>query len=81
MNQLKNLTAFIDERQQAVTDDVNRITNEYVTNGERAAINMLNDLILVNGLKVWEASALESKVCRELTKRGVFTRVYQGELP
>ena len=80
MNQLKNLTTSIEERQQAVADDVNRIADEYVANGERAAINMFNDLILANDLKVWEASVLESKVCRELNKRGVFTRVNQGEL-
>ena len=80
MNQLENLTTSIEERQHAVTDDVNRIADEDVANGERAAINMFNDLILVNDLKVWEASVLESKVCRELNKRGVFTRVNQGEL-
>ena len=69
----EDLLAFMDERQKAVTDDVNRIADEYMANGSEAALTMLNGLILANDLKLWESSALESKVCKELTKRGVFT--------
>jgi hypothetical protein len=68
------LASFMDERQKAVTDDVNRIADEYTAHGNQAALTMLNGLILANNLKVWESSVLESKVCKELTKRGVFTK-------
>ena len=71
----EGLIAFMNDRQQAVTDDVNRIADEYVSHGEQAALLMLNGLISANNLKVWESSALESKVCAELRKRGVLTGV------
>ena len=69
----EDLLSFMDDRQKAVTDDVNRIADEYVAHGSEAALRMLNGLILDNDLKLWESSVLESKVCKELTKRGVFT--------
>ena len=69
----EDLLAFMNDRQQAVTDDVNRIADEYMAHGNQAALTMLNGLILDNDLKLWESSVLESKVCAELTKRGVFT--------
>ena len=68
-NNVEDLTTFIDERQQVVVDDVNRIADEYMINGEQAALTMLNDIISANDLKVWEANVIQSKVCRELTKR------------
>lgn len=74
----EDLLSFMNDRQQAVTDDVNRIADEYIANGSEAALAMLNGLILTNDLKLWESSVLESKVCKELTKRGVFTVVNNG---
>ena len=71
INGLETLLALTTD----VIDNVNRIADEYVANGEKAAVAMLNDLMLTNNLKKWEAYALESKVCKELTKRGVFTNV------
>lgn len=71
---MKELLKFMEEREQAVKNHVSMIVDDYMVNGEKSALTMLNDLILTNNLKKWEACVLESKVCRELTNRGVFTR-------
>ena len=66
----EQFVAFLFKRQLFVNKQVATIADEYGLNGEKAALTMLNDIIMSNNLKVWEASVLSQKVVVLLRERG-----------